>query len=146
MSFVSEVNKAELFLSGLVKDTASIYVVDRFLGDFVQSSDSLILRNAKRGFLWTGAKELETEVLTQNSLARQGDWWKVLDETFYNALVSAFAEQTNLAGTLDNAFDGVVPQSAVKDAFVTALVLQGAKYAGDQFGDSVVKNISSLFK
>lgn len=146
MVFVGEVNMIEKEIAQVAKDTLAIYFVDRFLGDVVMmQTDSMPLRNLKRGFLWEVAGNLEDEVLTQDSRFRQMDYMKVLDHTVYNGLVSAGVEATNLNGAVDSLIGNVVPTSEWKDAIVTSLLLSLSRKVGGQFENTVVKNISSLF-
>jgi len=101
MSIVSEVNMLEREISQVAKDTLAIYTVDRFAGNLIMSGDNMVVRNAKRGFLWETANNLEDEVLTQNSRFRRMDWMKVVDNVAYNGLVSALVETTNMNETID---------------------------------------------
>jgi len=146
MTLVTEVNTIEKEISQIAKDTLSIYTVDRFLGDMMMmSGDNMVVRNAKRGFLWETSANLQDEVLTQNSRFRNMDWAKVVDNVAYNALTSALVEQTNLNQQLDTLLGDVVPSSPWKDALVTSLILALSRKVGHQLENSVVKNVSSLF-
>jgi len=139
-----EVNKIEKEVSQIAKDTLSIYTTDRFLGGMIMDTDGAVVRNLKRGFLWECSSNLQDEVLTQDSRFRQMDYYKIIDNTAYNAMVSAFVEQTNLSETVDNLVN-VVPASDMKDALVTALLLAVARKVGGQLENTVVKNITSLW-
>ena len=139
-----EVNKIEKEVSQIAKDTLSIYTVERFLGGMIMDTDGTVVRNVKRGFLWECADNLEDEVLTQDSRFRQMDYYKIIDNTAYNAMVSAFVEQTNLGETAYN-FINIVPASDMKDALTTALLLAVARKVGGQLENTVVKNITSLW-
>ena len=145
MVLVTEVNMLEKEISQIAKDTLAIYTVDRFLGNLVISGDNMVVRNAKRGFLWETANNLEDEVLTQNSRFRNMDWMKVLDNTAYNGLVSAIVETTNLGETVDSFLGDIVPSSPWKDAIVTSLILALSRKFGHQLEGTVVKSVSQLF-
>jgi len=145
MTLVTEVNMLEKEISQVAKDTLAIYTVDRFMGNLIMPSDSMIVRNAKRGFLWETANNLEDEVLSQNSRFRQMDFMKVLDNTAYNGLVSALTETTSLNETVDSFLGEVVPASKWRDSIVTALILALSRKFGQQLEGTVVKSVSSLF-
>jgi len=145
MTLVSEVNMVEKEISQVAKDTLAIYTVDRFLGNLIMSNDSMVVRNAKRGFLWEAASNLEDEVLMQNSRFRRMDWMKVVDNVAYNGLVSALVETTNLNETVDGLLGDVVPASPWRDAITTSLILALSRKFGGALEGTVVKQVSSLF-
>ena len=146
MSFVQDFNKAEGLISEFGKTTLAVYGVDTVIGNsFVTSSDGLVVRNLKRGALWELADEAIEEVTTMNSLMRQQKFMKVLDNVAYSALVSAGAEVTNVFGLIDDAVGSALPGGDLRNSAITAVIIMGSKRMGQQFENSFVKNLSSLF-
>lgn len=146
MSFTQDLNKVENIISEVGKQTLAIYAVDMTVGNnFVSPQDGLLIRNAKRGFLWELADEAVNEVTSSNSLIRQQDFMGVLDNVFYNSVVAGVTEQTNLFRIIEEVVGNNLPSGQWRDSVITASIITASKHFGKQLENTVIKNITSLF-
>ena len=141
---LNDITWVEREFSPIIKNTLSLYAVESVSDKFLMSSDTALIRAAKRGALWTLAENLESEVLTQNSHLRNMDWVNLVDRSAWNAIIAGGIEVSNAYSMLDSALDGYAQPSDLRNAFTTSLLICASRELTDKF-DSKLKNITSYF-
>jgi len=114
---VNDINWVEKEVSPIIKNTLSLYAVETVSGRFMMDSDTMLVRAAKRGVLWTLAENLESEVMTQNSHLRNMDWLQLVDRSVWNGVVAGAIEATNAFSVVDDVLSSYAPPSELRNAF-----------------------------
>ena len=140
---VNDINWVEREISPVIKNTLSLWAVESVSGAFMMDSDTMLIRAAKRGVLWTLSEQLEQEIMTMNSDIRNQNVWPLVDRVFWNGVIAGAIEVTNVYQVLDNALTSIQP-SELKNAFETAVLIYLSRKITDKF-DNQLKHISSLF-
>jgi len=141
---VNDINWVEKEVSPILKNTLSLYAVEKVSGRFMMNSDTTLMRAAKRGVLWTLSENLESEVMTQNSHIRNMDWLQLVDRSVWNGVVAGVIEASNAFELVDGVMSDYAPPSELRNAFETALLIYASRKLTDKF-DTQLKNITSFF-
>jgi len=147
MNFTKDVSMLEESLGAWFKKTLAIYAVDMTLTDsLISPADGDMVRNVKRGVLWEIADEGVEELTSGKSNVRSQDWFKVVDNVFFNSVVSYGAEQTNVFALFDETLPRVGLTPELRNSAITALITMVGAAAGQQLEKTAIKNITSLWK
>ena len=147
MNFTKDVSMLEESLGAWFKKTLAIYAVDMTLTDsLISPADGDMVRNVKRGVLWEIADEGVDELTSGKSNVRSQDWFKVVDNVFFNSVVSYAAERTNAFALFDDTVPRVGLSPELRNSAITALITMVGAAAGQQLEKTAIKNISSLWK
>jgi hypothetical protein len=139
------------FVKNTLENSAMIYVIDKTaIPDYINTDQSFLSRNTKRGFLYYLANEGIDQIIDGHSNLERMDLMDALDETFFYTLSSAVIESSGIA----NIVDGVIPNNIVntdlKNALTTGILLSGTKMVGKEVEKSDnykwVKHITDKFK
>jgi len=147
MTFSKEATMLEDSLGAWLKKTLAIYAVDMTVApSVIAPTDGDVARNFKRGLLWEVADEGVEELTSGKSNVRNQDWFKVVDNVFFNSVVSFAAEKTSAFDLLDDTVPRVGLSPELRNSAITALITMLGAAAGQQLEKTAIKNISSLWK
>ena len=142
---VNDINWVEKEVSPIIKNTLSLYAVETVSGRFMMDSDTMLVRAAKRGVLWTLAENLESEVMTMNSDVRNMNFWGLADRSFWNGTVAGVIEASNAFEVVDGVVGNYAAPSELRNAFETSLLIWASRKLTDKF-DTQLKNITSFLR
>jgi len=142
---VNDINWVEREISPIVKNTLSLYAVETVSGRFMMDSDTMLVRAAKRGVLWTLSENLESEVMTMNSDIRNMNFWGLADRSIWNGVVAGVIEASNAFEVVDGVVGAYTPPSELRNAFETALLIWASRKLTDKF-DTQLKNMTSFLR
>ena len=145
--FQKDLSIVEKLVTDVAKQTLVMMALDMSgASNMINNDPNMVTRNLKRGFAFYLGHELEEEVLTQQSNLRTMDWRVAVDDSFFNAVISAGVEQSNLNDLVSSVTSRFLdPNSQVSSYVTDAIIISGMRYAGTSFlGTTPIRHISSM--
>ena len=145
--FAKDLSIVEKLVTDVAKQTLVMMALDiSGASNMINNDPNMVTRNLKRGFAFYLGHELEEEVLTSQSNLRTMDWRVAVDDSFFNAVISAGVEQSNLNEVVSSLTSRVLDPNSQVSSYVTDAVLSvGMRWAGTSFlGTTPIRHISSM--